>query len=72
MGVLTVWWAFIFVISILIFRFVVNIPELPGFMGIVSTAVLKVLLSALLVGVWMSVAIQLRNFYVKRKLGLQK
>jgi len=68
MGILAVAWIIVFLGMIIIFKFIVPMPDiiLGGF-GAVITAVLKALMATALGITWLLIMIWLRNMYAKRK-----
>ncbi|MCS7116986.1 MAG: hypothetical protein RMJ31_07665 [Nitrososphaerota archaeon] len=69
MGIITVAWFLIFLGSFIIFKIVAPIPEfLPGYFGVLITAIVKVILATFLVICWILIMVWLRDLYVKRKL----
>ncbi len=68
MGILLVAWLLIFLGSFIIFKIVAPIPEfLPGYFGVLITAIIKVIISTLLVICWILIMVWLRDLYVRKK-----
>jgi len=73
MGIIGSAWLLIFLGSYIIFKLIVPINIFPARTDYISTflnSLLKVVLSATLAFVWITIMIKLRDFYIKRRLSV--
>ncbi len=72
MGIIGLAWLLIFLGSYIIFYLIVPMNIFPGrtdYILIFSNSLLKVILSATLAFVWITIMIKLRDLYIKRMLS---
>ncbi len=66
---ITAVWLMIFVGSYAIFQIIVPLPDFyPGLQGRIVTSIFKASTSGLLVLFWLYLMLNLRNFYVRRRI----